>query len=552
MFIHFSIAVNAVENPPKLIVQITVDALRGDLPTRYMKNMGKGGFRYLLNEGVYYSNAHYQHANTETIVGHVSLATGAPPSVHGMVGNVWYDRALNRQVYNIEDPNYHLLGDGGVDQKTELDATQKVAQGDGRSPIPFLSSTFSDELASAYQGKSKIFAVSVKDRGAVSFAGQFGKAYWFSKASKKFVTSSYYYQQYPTWVEDWNKLKLADKYHNDAWQLMFNKSQYIFGNEGDVSYKTDIANYGRSFPHAFGSSNDPYYSTKLTLSPVGDELTLEFARTLIEKEQLGQDDVPDYLSLSFSSNDYIIHIFGPSSIEAEDNLLRLDRTLANLFSYLDKKVGLENTLIVLSADHGASEAPEYLTNIGAIKPKYFDINKLKDKALYSRLKKKFGLGKELFKNFSHPYIYLDHTVIKDKKLDLYKVQQAVANELVAIEGIEQAINSIDIEKGSIADTRVAELVKNNHYSSRSGDIYLVFSPNIFINDFDGLAVTSTHGSPWRYDTHVPVIFAGASIKKNKIVREVTPYDIAPTLSNYLGITQPSGTTGNVLFELIAK
>ena len=196
--------------PPKLILQITVDALRGDLPERYSHVLGKSGFRYLMEQGIHYNNAHYQHANTETIVGHTSLATGTVPAAHGMVANVWFDREKDRLVYNIEDPDYQLLTAGAdVDSKTEIDPTQRAARVDGRSPANIMSSTFSDELAVHYAGQSKIFAVSVKDRGAVSMAGHAGKAFWFSKSSGEFVTSNYYYRQYPAWVDEWNARKPA-------------------------------------------------------------------------------------------------------------------------------------------------------------------------------------------------------------------------------------------------------------------------------------------------------------------------------------------------------
>ncbi len=204
-------AVSAAGSPawadeqPKLILQITVDALRGDLPGRFNHVLGDGGFRYLMQDGIHYTNAHYQHANNETIVGHVSLATGTVPAAHGMVANVWFDRELNRLAYNIEDSSYHLLTAGAdVDRKTEIDPTQRAARVDGRSPNNILTSTLSDEMAIHFAGRSKIFGVSVKDRGAVSLAGHAGKAFWFSKAGGEFVTSNYYYEQYPDWVNAWN------------------------------------------------------------------------------------------------------------------------------------------------------------------------------------------------------------------------------------------------------------------------------------------------------------------------------------------------------------
>ena len=195
----------AQADKPKLILQITVDQLRGDMPTAYLDKMGKGGFRYLLNEGLVYKDAHHNHANTETIVGHATLATGALPAVHGMIGNVWFDDKLQRLVYNVEDANYPLLSaDAGVNQKTEIDPTQRTAKSSGRSPNNIQVSTFSDELNIASNGKAKVFGVSVKDRGAISMAGHMGKAFWFSKKSGEFVTSEYYYDKYPEWVSNWN------------------------------------------------------------------------------------------------------------------------------------------------------------------------------------------------------------------------------------------------------------------------------------------------------------------------------------------------------------
>ncbi|QFU23272.1 alkaline phosphatase family protein [Shewanella eurypsychrophilus] len=541
----------ADSNEPKLILQITVDALRGDLASRFLDNMGEGGFRYLLDNGIVYTNAHYQHANTETIVGHVSLATGATPSVHGMVGNVWFDRDKDRSVYNIEDGNYHLLTTGGgVDSSTEIDATQKVAKSDGRSPITILTSTISDEITTAYNGQSKVYSVSIKDRGAVSLAGEYGKAFWFSKATAGFVTSDYYFDKYPNWVEKWNKSSPTKQYHNKFWSPLKRNDQYFFASEQDTSYKLDFANFGERFPHPYGPSDDKYFTTKLTLSPAGDDLTLDFTKALISNENIGKNSVPDYLAISFSATDYVLHVYGPSSKEAEDNLLRLDRTLAKLFSYIDETIGLDNTLIVLSADHGAPDAPGHLHNLGGKKAHYFNLDTLKNSGAFSRLETKFGIGESLFKLYSHPYIYLDHPLIEMHKLDLKTVQLAVAKEVEKINGIEYAISSQSIAEGKLPNTRIMQQVTNNHHSQRSGDIYLIFSPNVYINDFDGLQVASVHGSPWRYDTHVPIIFAGAGLKGQTISREVAPYDIAPTISNYLGITYPSGATGTVLKEVV--
>jgi predicted AlkP superfamily pyrophosphatase or phosphodiesterase len=538
---------------PKLILQITVDALRGDLPGRFKNVLGDGGFRYLMEDGIHYTNAHYQHANTETIVGHVSLATGTVPAAHGMVANVWFDRELDRLAYNVEDSRYHLLTAGAkVDQNTEIDPTQKVAKVDGRSPNNILTSTLSDEMAIHYAGRSKIFSVSVKDRGAISLAGHAGKAFWFSKASGEFVTSNYYYEQYPGWVNEWNARKPASSYAGQSWELMHPSSKYLFGDADDRDYETDLAGFGRVFPHAYGEADDQYFTTKLTLSPAGDELTLDFAKTLLDKEQLGQDEVPDYLAISFSSNDYVGHLFGASSLEIEDNIARLDRTLSDLFAYVDMKVGLANTLIVLSADHGQPEAPGYLHELGIDRAHYFDTKALDRTPAITALKNQFGFGEELIEAYFHPYIYLNHNLIRDKGLEQSVVENAVAAELRKFKGVADAVSSSALRTASLPDTLLMRAILRNFHPKRSGDIYLVFEPDVFINDFDGLVVASTHGSPWRYDTFVPVMFAGAGLPAATVHRAVTPYDIASTLAAYLKVKPPSGAIGDPLSEVLLK
>ncbi|QIA66107.1 alkaline phosphatase family protein [Vibrio astriarenae] len=544
-------AVMAEQAQPKLILQVTVDALRGDLPDRFKHNFGEGGFNLLLNDGIHYTNAHYQHSNTETIVGHAALATGAPPAVNGMVGNLWYDRTQERVVYNIEDANYNLLASGAdVDQSTEIDSTQRAAQGDGRSPANIHTSTIGDEIVKAYHGQSRAFSVSFKDRGAVSLGGELGKAFWFSKSANAFVTSDYYYDANPTWVDEWNAKGFTQQYGSKRWELSLPQEKYLFAGDGDVEYKIDLANFSRSFPHPYGPASFPYFTTLLSLSPAGDEIVADFAKEVIDAEKLGQGDYPDYLSVSFSATDYVIHMYGPSSIEAEDNLIRLDRTLADLFAHVDKTVGLENTLIVLSADHGAPDVPGYVNALGGNKADYFGIEKMKQSGVFEAVEKRFGLGEDVVRQYADPYLYLNHELIGAKGYNLAEVQAYIARLLENINGINQAITATDIMKGQLADTRINQLVTNNHHPIRSGDIYIVYEPNVYINDFDGLKVASVHGSPWRYDTFVPVIFAGMNIEGQRISREVTPYYIAPTISQYLRITFPTGSAGEVLNEVI--
>ena len=546
------VATLATAAQPKLILQITVDQLRGDLAPRFLDRMGEGGFRYLLEEGVVYNDAHHAHANTETIVGHATLATGAHPAAHGMVGNVWYDHGLERLVYNIEDARYPLLTVGGdVNQETEIDPTQKAAKVSGRSPANLLVSTFSDELSIHTNGRAKIFGVSVKDRGAVSLAGHAGKAFWFSKGTAEFVTSSFYYEQYPDWVVDFNAARPAERYSNTNWELLHDQDSYLYGDDDDAAWETDFPGYGRVFPHPYGSSDGKYFTTLLTLSPAGDEMTLDFAKALVSNESIGEDDVTDYLSVSFSSTDYVGHIFGPSSLEMEDNILRLDRTIAGLLAFIDTEIGLENTLIVLSADHGGPEVPGLLNEKG-FEAQYVDPESWDKTAGIDSLKKKFGIGEELINIYFHPYLYLDHDVIRENGLNLSDVQAAVAKELTNFEGVAFAISSSAIESGQLPDNHVSRSIVKNHNPRRSGDIFIVFEPHSFISDFDGLTVAATHGSPWRYDSYVPVIFAGSDLQAQKVYRRIHTVDIASTLAAWMGTKPPSGAAGQVLEEVIGQ
>jgi len=544
-------AQNPSKGFPRLVLQITVDQLRGDMPASVYDRLGEGGFRYLYENGIVYENAHHRHANTETVVGHATLATGADPADHGMVGNIWFDRELGRVVYNIEDDRYSLVGEGGaVDKDLEMDPTQKLAGTDGRSPATLLSTTFSDELALSTNGKAKIFGVSVKDRGAVTMAGHAGKAFWFSKSNGEFVTSTYYYDAYPDWVNEWNREGLPQAYANTDWDLMYDPSTYTYGDFDDMPWETNFPGYGIVFPHPFGNADSKYFTTLLTLSPAGDELTLAFAKELVIQEDLGQDEVPDYLSISFSSTDYVGHMFGPSSLESEDNLLRLDQTLSELLDFVDQQVGLAQTLIVLSSDHGAAEVPPQLNGFG-IDAQYFEPDSLDRDRAIETLKARYGIAGELISGFNHPYVYLNREVLQKHQLDADEVSRAIAQELMKFNGVAYAVPSIDLVEGKMPNTRLYRQILRNFNPKRSGDIYLVLEPHWIVNDFDGLTVASTHGSPWRYDTFVPVIFAGNGLAAQRVFREVQTVDIALTLSNYLKIKAPSGATGAPLTEVLS-
>ena len=538
------------ERPVKLVLQITVDQLRGDLIDRYSAGYGKGGFQLLLDQGAFYVDAHHRHANTETVVGHATLATGTDPAVHGMIGNVWLDRTTGTLIYNVEDADYPLLGEGGgVDAGTEIDPTQALATTQGRSPRSIRTTTISDEIALSIGPKAKVFGISVKDRGAITLAGHAGTAYWFSKSASQMVTSTFYKDEYPDWLEAWNAKGVPNTYEGKSWELSKDPSAYLFGNADDQEWEVDFPDYGRTFPHPYGKADSPYFTTLLTLSPAGDEIVLDFAKDLITAESIGADDVMDYLSISFSSTDYVGHFFGPSSLEAEDNLHRLDRTLAELFAFVDKKVGLDKTLVVLSADHGGSEAPGYLQSLG-IDSSYFNYEEVDKTAGIAALKAEFGVARELVDQWFQPYFYLNREAIAELGLDIAVVARRVAEELRELPGIAYAVSSYDLRAGAVVDTPVTAAILANYNEDRSGDIYVVFNPQWFVGEFDGKAVTGSHGQPWYYDSHVPVIWMGPGVKPGRIARHVETVDVAPTIAAYTGVKYPSGTRGKVMTEII--
>ena len=531
------------KTPPKLVLQITVDQLRGDLPGRYRDRLGEGGFRYLMEQGVWYTDAHYMHANTETAVGHATLATGADPSRHGIVANDWIHAQTGAFVYNTEDEKYHIIG-----------KSPKAHQ--GVSPKNLLASTIGDEMVVHNGGRSRVFSVSVKDRGAILPGGHAGKAFWFSKSSGEFVTSTYYYDDYPTWVKKWNEAKPADQYKDKKWELLNDRSTYVFGQADDRPYEADLKPLGRTFPHPLGGDTKYYYLI-LTLTPIGDMLTLNFAKALIENEKLGMQNATDYLQISFSCTDYIGHLFGPSSLETEDNILRLDRTLAELFRFVDEKVGLENILIVFSADHGAPEAPEYMASLGLSTGRFaFDWFKTEG-PLTEAMQKRFGRT-DLIAGHSHPYLYLNPKAIAEAGLDLEEVEQFIADELIKIDGIIYAMTRSDLLRGRITDSPVQNQIRRSFHPTRSGNIHMIPGQYWFLHSTEeaekmGIpSIAAIHGSPWAYDTYVPIFFAGNGLSHKIVPRRVAPTDIAATIAAYLGVKPPSGSVGRVLTEVLHR
>lgn len=506
---------------------------------RFLDRLGDGGFRYLLEQGTHYASAHYRHANTETAVGHSTLFTGANPAGHGIVANVWLDRATGVPVYNTEDDRHHLIGKAPEPHK-------------GMSPRNLLASTIGDELVLNNSGRSRVFSVSIKDRGAILPGGHAGKAFWYSKSSGDFVTSTYYYDEHPQWMQDWNARKPADEYRGKSWELLNDSATYNAADIDDRAFESDLAPMGRTFPHPLG--DDKYLYLRLSLSPVGDELTLDFTKALLDAERLGQGAATDFLAVSFSSTDYVGHMFGPSSLESEDNLLRLDRVLAELLEHVDASVGLENTLVVLSADHGAPDAPEHLAAIG-METGRFDFDYFRKPGPWTEaLERRFGRA-DLIATHSHPYLYLNHQAIAEADLDVAEVEQFVAAELMKVPGITYAATRSAILAGRSAGAPLDDRIRRSFHPQRSGDIHMVPDQGWFLHSTDeaqkmGLdGIAAIHGSPWAYDTFVPIFFAGHRVTARKVYRAVGPHDIAATIAAYLDIKPPSASVGTPLVEV---
>lgn len=536
---HASAIRDTTQKAPKLVVQITVDQLRGDLPMRFRNRLPPGGFRYLLEQGTHYVNAHYRHANTETAVGHATLVTGADPSHHGIVANDWIAPGTGAFVYNTEDDRHHIL-----------EAKPKAHQ--GVSPRNLLSTTIGDELILSNAGQSRVFSVSGKDRGAILPGGHAGKAFWYSKSTGQFVTSTYYYDEYPEWVSAWNDNQPTERFRGKTWDLLEPRDTYFAKDLDDREYEADFKSLGRTFPHGYG--DDKYLNLIVGLTPAIDEITLEFAKAIITNEKLGTGDTTDFFAVSFSATDYVGHLFGPSSLEAEDNILRLDRVLASFFDFLDEQIGLQNTLIILSSDHGGPEAPEYAATIG-LETGRFSFDHFKNpNELNTALKKRFGRD-DFILSHSHPYLYLNHKAIKEAGLDEDLVEHFIAAEAMKLSGIAYAMSRSELLDGNYAGSPIQKQIRRNFHTDRSGAIHLIPEQYWFLHSTDeayklGLSgLAAIHGSPWVYDTYVPIFFAGHGIAAQTIHRRVAPTDIAPTIANYLGVKMPSGTTGQPLKEV---
>ena len=496
---------------PKLVVVVVVDQFRYDYLTRFRKDY-HGGLDRLLSQGADFTNAFYVQIPTVTAVGHSIMLSGAMPAASGIVGNSWYDRAENKVVTSVCDWTQKVVGAPQPKQGA------KCGDSDPASPRRLLVSTLGDELKDAH-AESKVIGIYIKARGAILPSGHSANgAFWFDDETGGFVTSSYYMEKLPAWAEGFNEKKLAAKYVDKKWD---------------------------GFPTwDFHSKGNPY--SKLPASPWGNELIEKFAEAAIVGEKLGQHGASDLLTVSFSSNDYVGHAVGPNSPEVRDMAIRTDQLLASLFGLIEKNVGMKDTVVVLSADHGVGATPKHDEET-RMPGGYLVGNP--EEIVQRALAKTFGEGQWLVPGAGETALYINwDTALKARKTtggepieedDLYRV---AAGALLASPELHVArvYSRLELENGEYGDF-VAQAAMNGFNSKRSGDLFIIFEPG-YMPGSSG----TTHFSPWAYDRHVPILLMGPGIKAGRYDGNVEVNDIAPTLATLLDIQTPSGSSGHVL------
>lgn len=519
-------AVVLAQNKPKLVVGIVVDQMRYDYLYRFEKHYGTGGFKRLLNEGHEFVNAHFNYVPTYTAPGHASIYTGTTPSVHGIIGNYWFDKKTEKKVYCTDDKSVKAVGINSSVEKM--------------SPANCLASTFGDELKLSNNHQSMVIGISMKDRGAILPAGHFANAaYWFSNESGKMITSSYYMDSLPKYVIDFNNKKFAEMYLSQPWKTFLPIEKYTESIEDDNDFEKAFEGSSRPvFPHdipkAFKLQQDYDLLREI---PYGNTFLKDFAIEVVKNEKLGKRNFTDVLAISFSSTDYVGHRFGVSSKEIEDTYVRLDKDLEELLKFLDTEIGKGEYVVFLTADHGAAEVPAYL------KSKKMNVGVLKDKdiARECNLYLKNLFGDSLVLNYINQQFYLNNNLIESKKYDVLKVKNAISQWMMKKEGVQFCIADEDLCKNAFQE-QAKMMIQNGFNAKRSGDVIVNLEPGWMEYGKKG----STHGAPYSYDTRVPVLFFGKGVKKGRTYQRCYITDIAPSISVILNIAMPSGCSGNPL------
>ena len=517
---------------PSLVLFVVVDQLRGDMPEQYLPRFGPDGFRFFFDNGVVYRNAFLGNAATSTGPGHATLLTGATPGRHGIVGNDWIEPDSQREIYCTADRDHHVFGESGSHLP-------------GTSPALLEAETLGDVLTRSSDGQGHVLSISTKDRSAILMGGRQGKAFWYSRQTGRFVTSSYYYPENPEWLDRWNAKRLVDRWKDAQWQLLRPREQYRFATRDDQPWEKDYRGLGRTFPHSFDRVATQDYYTALRYTPFANDLIIDFVAEVLESHELGADLATDLLAISFSVTDRIGHMFGPDSLEAEDNMLRLDQQMAALLALIDRKVGLENTLVILSADHGIPSAPEFLKLDGSDAARIDTPRVIRD--INVSLRKRFATRENLIVSFLDPAFYLNIREIERAGLELGVVEKFVAESVARVDGIEFALTRSDILAGKIPRNRITDRMLKAFHPTRSGNVFPVQESGWFLQSDPWLYAT-THGSPHDYDAHVALMMAHGRGEPTIVDRTVIVENVAPTIAAYLDIEAPSASTGAPLKE----
>ena len=522
----------AAGNSPKLVVVIVVDGLPQDQVLKYRDQYGAGGFNLLLQGGAWFGNAHHAHAVTLTAPGHAAVLSGAYPYQSGIIANEWFDPKTQSAVYCTGDPAHSYIGE----------ETKKL---DGTSPANLRVSTLGDELRYRNGGQSKVLTVSGKDRGAILLAGKTGTAYMYMDKTGRFASTTYYMKEHPQWRERYYAGRPQDRWVGKPWKLALAEPAYSRSIADGQKWFPNYRGMGNRIPMTLGGKPDAAYYGAIMGTPYGDELTLEFARAAIEGENLGRNPagVPDLLGVSLSTHDYINHGFGPESRESQDHTLHLDRSLAGFFRYLEKRIGFDNVLIALTADHGCLNVPEYARSQGLPGVRIDSRKMMAD--LNEQLAARFGSG-TYATHLSYPTIHLDTKLIDANSLDRAEVESAAARILTENPAIASVYTRTQLENGALPGGRVATLVQRAWHRQLSGDLYLVQKPYAMFG-----SNVATHGSPYAYDTNVPLMLFGPRwIRPGPSANYAEVVDLATTLAYLLETRVPSASEGRVLAEVL--
>lgn len=518
---------------PKLVVGIVVDQMRWDYLYRYYDRYGNDGFKRMINQGFSADNTNIDYVPTVTAIGHTTIYTGSVPSIHGITGNDFIINATGESMYCTEDGTVSTVG-----------STSNAGE---MSPRNMLTSTITDELKLATNFRSKVIGVAIKDRGSILPAGHAADAaYWFDGETGNFITSTYYMDKLPAWVDSFNKQKLVEKYLNQGWETLYPISSYIQSTADDNRYE---GKFSVSEKPVFPVNTAELYKKSgagaIRTSPYGNTLSFDMAKAAVENEELGQSVVTDFLALSLSSTDYVGHQFGPNAIEVEDTYLRLDKELANFFKYLDEKVGAGEYTVFLSADHGGAHNVNFLKDHN-IPAGAWGTGKILTE-LNQVLQAKFGEEKLIISLLNYQG-HLNYKVIEEKGLDIEAIKLAAINFLRKQEGVTYVVDMDKAQTASIPKV-IRERIINGYNYDRSGNIQIILDP-AWYSSGSANPTGTTHSSWNPYDAHIPLLFMGWGVNPGKTDRPTNMTDIAATIAAILKIQQPNGSIGIPILEAI--